>query len=120
MDTKEKNKKYYEANKTKMIEYQKERYNSLLEVYSKWKKTLKCVCCGESDHNCLDFHHVNPEEKEIKISTALGRGAKTVVKELKKCIVVCANCHRKVHAYNTVVEVDEELSNSFEKSLKIP
>lgn len=118
MDIKQKNKEYYEANKEKMIKYQMERYNSLLEVYSGWKKTLKCKCCGESDHNCLDFHHVVPGDKEIKISTAIGRGAKAVVNELKKCVVVCANCHRKIHAYDTPLELDESLSKSFEDCLR--
>jgi predicted HNH restriction endonuclease len=117
MDIKEKNRKYYEQNREKKIEYQMERYNTLLGVYTRWKKTLKCSMCGESDHNCLDFHHIDPNEKEIKISTAIGRGAKTVVNELKKCVVVCANCHRKVHAYNPQIELDVGLSKSFEQFL---
>lgn len=120
MDIKEKNKKYYEANREKKIQYQMERYNELLGVYTRWKKTLKCSLCDETDHNCLDFHHVDPSEKEIKISTAIGRGANTVAKELSKCIVVCANCHRKVHAYGTDVNADGKLTESFREFLAKP
>jgi hypothetical protein len=117
MDIKEKNKAYYLANRDKKIEYQMERYNELLGIYTRWKKTLTCSCCSENDAVCLEFHHVNPAEKEIKISTAIGRGAKTVVNELKKCVVVCANCHKKIHANNVEILIDESLSKSFEDFL---
>ena len=110
---------YYLKNREKAIERQMQRYKELSSIFNEWKKGLKCSVCGETDHNCLDFHHVMPEEKELNIPRAVARGSKTVISELKKCVVVCANCHRKVHAYNIPVQLDESLSKSFEKSLDL-
>lgn len=59
----------------------------------------KCSICGY--HKCfaaLEFHHINPGEKEISISSkwcSLKWG--TIQRELDKCILVCANCHREIH-----------------------
>lgn len=61
----------------------------------------KCACCGDSfELCCYDFHHLNPNEKDFSLSSVNYNGAKTWLKirdELKKCILVCANCHRLIH-----------------------
>lgn len=64
------------------------------------KSTLKCNRCPESDADCLDFHHANPNEKEYNIFEMVGHGygKKTILAEIAKCEVLCANCHRKHHA----------------------
>jgi hypothetical protein len=59
-----------------------------------------CIVCGETEYVCLDFHHLDPNEKEFNIGRAL-RGEKSLEMlrdEIAKCEVLCANCHRKVHA----------------------
>lgn len=68
-----------------------------------WLNDLKadsgCVKCGESDPGCLDFHHADPEEKDdalTKLVTA-GYGKDRLRAECEKCLVLCANCHRKQH-----------------------
>lgn len=61
-----------------------------------FKSTLKCVICGENRPWCLDFHHINPEEKEGEI-VKLIESPRRLQEELKKCIVLCANCHRDLH-----------------------
>lgn len=77
-----------------------------------WRKTIKhriveafgnkCACCGNTfDDCCYDLHHINPEEKEFEVSQKNYNGAKSWLKirdELKKCNLVCANCHRLIHA----------------------
>lgn len=61
--------------------------------------TLKtpCIICGESDPCCIDFHHINPTEKEFTISKRLGISKERIEREIAKCVCVCANCHRKIH-----------------------
>jgi hypothetical protein len=61
----------------------------------------KCACC-EYDR-CLDileFHHIDPKEKSFSLGSARANifSWKTIVKELKKCILVCQNCHGEIHA----------------------
>ena len=57
-----------------------------------------CQCCGYSTCiQALEFHHLNPEEKEINFGSNTNLGWGAVKEELKKCILVCANCHREIH-----------------------
>lgn len=64
------------------------------------KSTLKCVRCKDDDFVCLDFHHTDPNEKEMGISQAVlnGWSKKRILEEIAKCKVICASCHRKLHA----------------------
>ena len=105
---------YYQRNREKALS----RYQRLASLYVGWRKTLQCSRCFEDDYNCLDFHHVDPNEKEYSVANLVGSGSKAVVKELKKCVVVCSNCHRKVHAHNIQVKITEDLGESFENFIK--
>lgn len=64
-------------------------------------KGSKCENCGLIDIPAVyDFHHSDPKEKDFNI--AMMRGwcsiSGKVKKELDKCKLLCANCHRRVHA----------------------
>ncbi len=105
---------YYAKNRKHLIEYQSKRYYKLRKYFHDWKATLKCCQCGEDDVACLDFHHSDQAAKEGNIIRMLAKGIKSLQIELKKCVVVCANCHRKIHAHN--IETDptmEDLAESF-------
>jgi len=56
-----------------------------------------CAICGYN--TCLaalEFHHVNPKEKNFSISSA-SIMRKNIASELNKCILLCSNCHREIH-----------------------
>lgn len=58
----------------------------------------KCCICGYNrSRTALEFHHINPAEKDFTLSGNANRGWDFVVQELPKCILVCANCHREIH-----------------------
>lgn len=61
------------------------------------KNTHPCSECGEADPRCLDFHHRDESTKEFNLSEHKGRSASEVEKEIQKCVMLCANCHRKEH-----------------------
>jgi hypothetical protein len=65
--------------------------------FIEFKKTLSCIKCGESRWWVLDFHHRNPENKEGDLGNLLNHSKKAFEKELEKCDVLCANCHRDEH-----------------------
>lgn len=44
-----------------------------------------------------DFHHMNPSEKEVDPGSLMHKSWESVEKEVSKCILVCANCHRILH-----------------------
>jgi hypothetical protein len=66
-----------------------------------------CICHYKGPRVVYDFHHLNPKEKESKITMAVSRGHswERISKELKKCVMLCATCHRLVHGgYKEVPE----------------
>lgn len=62
-----------------------------------------CTLCTEMSVVCLDFHHVGEKDKPIGRYSHIP----SFEKELVKCILVCANCHRKIHA--GLIYVDESM-----------
>jgi hypothetical protein len=58
-----------------------------------------CVDCGESDTIVLEFDHVRGEKKHnVADVIRSGRKWQTIIKEIEKCEVRCANCHRRATA----------------------
>ncbi len=55
----------------------------------------KCVDCGEKDILVLDFDHIKEKEFNIAVLFKKRCAIKTLEKELNKCEVRCANCHRR-------------------------
>ena len=79
----------YKAQKRHRVKVRK----LLLEFLS--SKT--CIDCGENDPIVLEFDHRNPNKKFKQISDMLSGhySWQSVLKEIRKCKVRCANCHRR-------------------------
>lgn len=59
----------------------------------------KCVKCGyEKCNQALEFHHINPIEKDFSIAGNYNISWERIKCELDKCILVCSNCHKEIHA----------------------
>ena len=92
---------YYVANKDKILPLRKEmsqRYADANKMYRKeYLESHSCVDCGENDPIVLSFDHV----RGIKSFTLAKRvwcvSPKRFKKEIEKCEVRCANCHRRRH-----------------------
>lgn len=84
---------HYQKNKTKYINKSKEWATARLIEFYEWLKTQQCVDCGNDDFRVLDLDHLY--NKQFDISRKI-RDVKfeTLLKEIAKCEVVCANCHR--------------------------
>lgn len=79
-----------------VVNFIKRRKANLIKVFHS-----KCCICGfDAYQEALEFHHVNPEEKEFSImgSGAITKALDKQLVELRKCVLVCANCHRGIHA----------------------
>lgn len=77
--------------------------------YKRYNFKIDCIIykggkCSKCEYNkcidALDFHHLNPEEKDFEISKAKTFNLENVKDELDKCILLCANCHREEHSRN--------------------
>lgn len=84
-------------NKDQYNSYRRNWKRELVEKINAWKRDVGCKVCSENEPVCLELHHLDPTEKENHPSllrTSLDR----YMSEASKCIVVCSNCHKKIHA----------------------
>ena len=91
-------KKWYQKNKKKQIENQAELRKERRAWIRDYKASKGCSRCGYNDNPvALDLHH-DKGDKEDKISTMCHLyGLERIKKEIKKCVVVCRNCHAIIH-----------------------
>lgn len=86
------------ANLDRYKAVQQQRYTDIRERYREWKRERGCACCAETEPVCLQLHHLDPALKEFKPADLLSYSWKKLMREAEKCIVVCGNCHAKIHA----------------------
>ncbi len=79
-------------------EYRANRRMEVRQWIDEYKSGLSCAC-GQNHPATLDFHHIDPTQKDFSIKAAVARrySLERVKKEIAKCIVLCANCHRVHH-----------------------
>lgn len=91
-------KKHYEENKTEIIETSRINKNKARAAWQEYKKSLSCESCGQNHPATLDFHHIVIEESNRKVNVLTTKGQYAAAREeIKKCMVLCANCHRIHH-----------------------
>lgn len=101
-----KDNRYYETQRKKLDLHKIRRDASKIHLIK--QHGAACMICGlplsKDNPVCVfDFHHTDPAKKDFNVATRLGCSKTSqmyisAVKEIKeKCIVVCANCHRKLH-----------------------
>lgn len=98
-------------------QYNKNHYNNNLQVYrdrakitntayrkrnrifiSEYKASLGCANCGEKEPCVLDFHHVDEKYENVSTMAGCTGSIERLQQEIKKCIILCSNCHRRLHA----------------------
>lgn len=77
----------------------KVRRDTLREWLRDHKRSHGCALCPEREPVCLDFHHLGGHKSKLRsVSAMLGNSNLASVRdEIAKCVILCANCHRKVH-----------------------
>lgn len=68
------------------------------EFIRKYKVFCGCKFCQEKEYVALDFHHLYDKQFLISRMAHDCKTMKDIKKEIRKCVVLCANCHRKLHA----------------------
>ena len=71
----------------------------------RWAKKIKlinslggcCQHCRNTNIEQLTFHHTNPKTKSQNITNLIQNRFSEALKEAKKCLLLCENCHRKIH-----------------------
>ncbi len=85
------------ANCHRMVHYTPPKEERRQWVHDR-KRDAGCDRCDKSNPAYLDYHHVG-DEKEATVAelTANGRSKERIRTEIERCLVLCANCHRKEH-----------------------
>lgn len=94
-DRKAASKRHYYANKAKYMERNKKYKISIRAYVHDLKEKTPCADCQLNyPYYVMDFDHLDDKENAISFLSATGRiGA--LKREIQKCEIVCANCHRK-------------------------
>lgn len=80
-------------------QYAVDRERCYREKMNNLKISIGCQVCGyNKTHFALHFHHLNPAIKKYTIAAAIHKvlNREKMIEELKKCIVVCGNCHGEI------------------------
>jgi len=94
----ERSKKSYNTNKKQILNKQEKIRTERKIWINKIKSKLKCEKCGINHIAVLDFHHKDPKEKDFGIAKVLNwKSKENILKEIKKCMILCSNCHRILH-----------------------
>ena len=79
----------------------------------------KCAICGyDKCKSALEFHHLDPDAKDFTIGNNTNIATEKALNEIKKCILVCANCHREIHS-NLLDTADLTTSYSQERASEV-
>jgi len=64
------------------------------KIIRRYKTMYGCVFCGYKKHpDAIHFDHIDPSTKKREISTMWGYSKEAIKEEMKKCRLLCANCH---------------------------
>ena len=79
------------------VKFNNKGYKKYPEWFIQYKSTLRCSICN-IDYS-LEFHHKDPKTKKYNISrlVSTGRAKSLIIDEIKKCRILCRNCHRIEH-----------------------
>jgi len=97
-----------------------DRREELIKAVAKRRRKIKlmainykggrCQICGYDKYpGALDLHHINGQKSFGIADKGYTRSWEKTKKELDKCILVCANCHRELEAGVTTQPSEETL-----------
>lgn len=96
---KERSRKYYQVNKEKQ---KQQIYASRITRLEQNRRFVfeylsnnPCSVCGETDPRVLEFDHLRDKEDNVTAILSSGSSQEKIMKEIQKCQVLCANCHRR-------------------------
>jgi hypothetical protein len=82
--------------------------NTKIKYINNYKKSHNCAICKENAQCCLEFHHIDKKNKLFTISSAICNikiDMKSLRAEMRKCVILCSNCHKKLHYQDIPPEI---------------
>jgi len=85
--------------------YRRSHQNKNREYIHRYKQICGCRKCKEKRYWVLDLHHVDPSDKDFDFHKGVSRSRDILKAEMRKCIVLCKNCHYDFHHLERVEEI---------------
>jgi hypothetical protein len=77
----------------------------------KYKLSKGCLNCGfDKSSVSLDWHHINEKDKNHGIAHMFDHSLRRLFCELRKCVILCANCHRMLHSNELDLNLTDKIS----------
>ena len=86
---------HYQANKQYYLDKAKKSKEQGREITQSVRKQPCTDCKKEYPYYVMDFDHINPVNKVDNVGSMINSGLPALRREIAKCEVVCANCHRE-------------------------
>jgi len=86
-------KEWYKNNKSKRLDLNRQFKIKIRQIINNLKDNPCTDCNRKFPSVCMDFDHLDPKEKKFSIASLNG-SLESILEEIKKCELVCANCHR--------------------------
>ena len=102
-----------EGQRDKNVARQRNRRRTISDYFQKVKQETPCADCGENyPYWMMDFDHLGDKEFQISSYRHQGKTFDDVKKEIAKCDVVCANCHRnRTHSRRKFSETNSQFND---------
>ncbi|MBY0228047.1 MAG: hypothetical protein K2W96_02085 [Gemmataceae bacterium] len=90
------------------------RRTGLRQWLDDFKRELHCIKCGFQDYRALEFHHPGRQDKDANVADMIrsGNSKEAILREMGKCFVYCANCHRIEHYEERHGKAEDEAAGS--------
>jgi len=88
---------HYKNNREQYLLKNIKRRNFNKDFCNRVKSIKKCQNCNEKRYWVLEYHHIHNKKENISILAHQGTSIKTLKNEIRKCIILCANCHKDMH-----------------------
>src|SRR3989339_393173 len=106
-------KRKYKDRAAYMVRAVAKRRKKLKDLIVEYKGGQCCLCGYRKYSGALELHHLDKSKKEFALSKeGLTRSLEKMKAEANKCVLVCANCHREIHAKITQPPEETRVENS--------
>lgn len=85
--------------KARHLASKQKRHDDNKRLLTDLKESTPCVSCGDfHPSSCMDYHHIDSTLKDKGVAKMISANSwKRIEKEISKCVLLCSNCHRKIH-----------------------
>ena len=98
----QKNQKKYQKYVSSSV---KKAYHRGHDLVNRHKSLCGCQKCGDKRYWLIDYHHIDPSQKEFPVAYYKTGSIRKLKSEIRKCITLCRNCHTDFHFQEKLIRI---------------